>query len=118
VRAGAFPDYIVTDLLSRAKVALVVGGSAGPDAACGPRALKAICNGALVVADAGSVPEPLTALVEHASDEDIPAQCVRIIAEGRAVERGLAALAQLRGAASMREGAEAVAALAARSLGT
>jgi len=67
----------------------------------------------VVVAEGGTVPDPLAALVEQASDEDILPRCARIIAEARFVERGLGALEQLRGIASMREGVEAAVALAA-----
>jgi hypothetical protein len=113
VRAGTFPDYILADLLSRAKVVAVIGGSAGLDAALGPRALKAVCNGALVVADQGSMPETLAGLLVTCAHDDIPVTCGRIVAEGRFAERGLETLERLRGLPGMRDGLAAAVAVAA-----
>ncbi|MBV8537466.1 MAG: hypothetical protein JO128_17840 [Alphaproteobacteria bacterium] len=112
VRAGTFPDYIVTDLLSRAKAVAVVGGASGADAALGPRALKSMCNGALVVAEEGSIVDELAGLLASCSYDDIPATCRRI-AEGRFAERGLEALERLRQMPGMRVGLAAALAVAA-----
>ena len=107
VRTGLFPDYIVTDLLSRAKTVAVVGASAEPQASLGPHALKAVCNGALAVVERGSVADPLAGVVVACGTEEIVARCGDIVAEGRFVERGLGALEQLRVAPGMRESVEA-----------
>ena len=115
VRAGTFPDYIVTDLLSRAKTVAVVGGVPGADAALGPRALKSICNGALVVAEEGSIAGALAGLLVPFPYDGIAAACRRIAAEGRFVERGLETLERLRELPGMRAGVEAAAAVAAAS---
>jgi len=115
VRAGTFPDYIVTDLLSRAKTVAVIGGAPGADAALAPRALKSVCNGALVIAEAGSLSDALAGLLVTCAYDDIPADCGRIVAEGRFVERGLEALERLRGLPGMRDGLAAALAVAAAS---
>jgi hypothetical protein len=113
VRAGTFPDYIVTDLLSRARTVAVVGGGPGADAALGPRALKSICNGALTLAEEESIPGALACLLVPCPYDDIPTACRRIAVEGRFVERGLAALERLRQMPGMREGLAAALAVAA-----
>ena len=115
VRAGTFPDYIVSDLLSRAKTVAVVGGVPGADAALAPRALKSICNGALTVAEEGSIAGALAGLLVPCPYDEIPAACRRIAAEGRFVERGLEALERLRQMPGMRSGVEAAAGVAAVS---
>lgn len=113
VRAGLLPDYIVADLLSRAKVVAAIDGEAGAEASLAPRALKAICNGAAVITEGGTVPDPLGAAVASCADTQIPVLCGRLIAEGRFVDRGLGALEQIRRTTTMREGVAAAAALAA-----
>jgi hypothetical protein len=115
VRAGTFPDYIVTDLLSRAKSVAVVGGTTGAEAALGPRALKSICNGALVIAEEGSIPDALAGLLETCPAGGIAAACGRVVTEGRFVERGLDALDRLRRLPGMRDGVAAAAAVAQTS---
>lgn len=115
VRTGLFPDYIVTDLLSRAKTVAVVGPASAPQTVLGPHVLKAVCNGAFVVAEPGSVSDPLADVVALCADEEIVACCGDLVAEGRFVERGLGALEQLRGLPGMRDGTAAAAAVAART---
>lgn len=114
VRAGLFPDYMVADLLSRAKVVVLVGGPPMAEASLGPRALKAICNGALPVAEMDSIPGPLSACVESCGYEQMAAVCARIVSEGRFVERGLGALEQLRRTATMCDALAAALAVVAR----
>jgi hypothetical protein len=114
VRAGALPDYLVTDLLSRAKVVVAVDNSRDSQAQA-PRVLKAICNGVLVIAErpAGAA-DPFWSLVEDAREPDLPAACRRLIAAGDYAARGLAALERLRQTCPMRDAlAEAVACAAA-----
>jgi len=117
VRVGTFPDYIVTDLLSRAKTVAVTGSSADPDGALAPRVLKAVCNGALVVVERGAAPDPLTGPVVTCPYDEIAATCRRIAAEGRFVQRGLDGLERLRLLPTMRDGVAAAVAVAAPSTG-
>lgn len=110
VRPGALPDYLVTDLLSRAKVVAVIGDDAFPPAALAPRILKALCNGVVVVAAgppsaAGpTAHDPLWDLVVRAPADEIAAACRRLIDEARYVDRGQAALEHLRARWTMRDG--------------
>ena len=113
VRAGLLPDYIVADLLSRAKVVAAVDGAPGGEASLAPRALKAICNGAAVIAQMGTVPDPLCAVVASCADGEMAGLCSRLVAEGSFGDRGLDALEQIRRTTTMREGVAAAAALAA-----
>jgi len=103
VRPGAMPDYLVTDLLSRAKVVAVIDDQPATGA-LGPRIVKAVCNGALVVT------EPPTPAGEwhagaliHSLYDDIPAQCRTLVAEGQYAKLGLDALDRFRSGVSMRE---------------
>jgi hypothetical protein len=57
VRSGHFPDYIVCDLLSRATLAVVVRHASGDLTPPGPRMVKAIVNGAAVLAETGPSPD-------------------------------------------------------------
>jgi len=103
VRPGAMPDYLVTDLLSRAKVVVTVDNRPATGG-LGPRFVKAIGNGTIVVTEpptpAGKWPSG--ALI-HALYDDIPQQCRALAAEGRFVTLGLGALDRFRAGVSMRE---------------
>ena len=119
VRAGLLPDYIVADLISRAKVVVAVGGPPVAEATLGPRVLKAICNGSLAIAETGGVSGFLSELVPSSAYDAISSLCDETIREGRFVERGLASLERIRRLPLMREAlASALALAAARAGGT
>jgi hypothetical protein len=100
-RPGALPDYLASDLLSRGKVAIVVGdGSAGPSLV--PRVLKAICNGATVVTEGGLAgSDRFGDGVVELPDDEMPGRCAAMIRDGGYVERGQRGLARLRAGISM-----------------
>lgn len=103
VGPGALPDYLATDLLSRGKVVIVVGdGSPGPSLV--PRILKAICNGATVIAEGGAAgSDRFGDGAVELPDDEMPGRCVAIIRDGSYVERGQRALARLRAGVGMGE---------------
>ncbi len=116
LRAGALPDYLATDLLSRAKLVVVAGDGVTPLAALAPRILKAICNGALVLAE-DAARGPLAEFVIGGSFADLPRQCREQLAKGNCAERGIDAFERLRSARSMRDGLAAALDVAASDAG-
>ncbi len=101
VHPGAMPDYLVTDLLSRAKAVVAIDGqpAAGGMAA---RMIKAICNGAAVIIEP---PAPAGtwqpgAIIPCAYD-DIPARCRTVTGEGNYVTLGFAGLDRFRAGVAM-----------------
>jgi hypothetical protein len=103
-RASHFPDYIVSDLLGRAGLAVVVRRDARDRLPPAMRIAKAICNGAAVVTEAGAPDElSLAPYVTECAYDDIPARCVALLRDG-AVARGLDALERYRRDTSMADG--------------
>lgn len=96
LRPGVLPDYLATDILSRGKVAVVIGDRRSPARGLLPRILKAVCNGVLVVAEPGSAEAPLGDDVVECPYEEITAQCRAIINGGHYAGRGLGALERLK----------------------
>lgn len=102
VEPGRFPDYLVSDLLSRAKVVLVTRDSEAERAPSAARLAKAICNGAAVIAEAPrSGACPLAGYVTVCAPDDFPGRCCELIAEGRFVEHGLERFERFRAETSM-----------------
>lgn len=102
LRPGVLPDYLVTDLLSRGKAVAVVGDSHTPPATLRPRIAKAICNGALVLAEPGSADDATAGALVECPLGDVPARCQASIANGDYAARGLQALERFK-ATPMRD---------------
>lgn len=115
VRGGHFPDYIVCDLLSRAALAVVVRHEAGDQAPPAMRIVKAIVNGAVVLAEV-SPPADLAPFVEACDYEAMPARCAALLRENLA-QRGLDALERFRQGTSMADGLAPALALVGRACG-
>ncbi len=96
LRAGALPDYLVTDILSRGKVAVAIGDRRDPPRCLLPRAVKAVCNGTLPLTEPGSVDGPLADVVPACAYDDMPARCAALIAGGQFAALGLEALERLK----------------------
>lgn len=102
VEPGRFPDYLASDLLSRAKLVLVSRDGEAERAPPAVRLAKAICNGAAVIAEAPrSGPCPLAGYVTVCAPDDFPGRCRELLAEGRFVEHGLERFQQFRAETSM-----------------
>lgn len=113
LRPGALPDYLATDLLSRAKAVIVVDARS-PPMGLTPRIVKAIYNGAAVVTEPGATTaDRFGRAVAYAPYDDLAARGRAVITEGRYVELGLMALDRLRTGVSMGECAAAALSLPA-----
>lgn len=115
VRGGHFPDYIVCDLLSRAALVVVARHKAGDPAPPAMRIVKAIVNGAAVLAEA-SPPTGLAPYVEACTYDAIPARCAALLRDNPA-QRGLEALERFKRETSMAAGLDAALLVAAASVG-
>lgn len=115
-RASHFPDYIVSDLLGRAALAVIVRRGDADRTPPAMRIAKALCNGAAVVTEPSAPGDlSLAPYVTQAPYEDIPLRCLSLLREGSA-RSGLEVLARYQRETSMAEGLAAavrVAALAA-----
>jgi hypothetical protein len=116
LRPGVLPDYLVTDLLSRGKTVAVIGDGRTSPGLLRPRIVKAICNGALVLAEPGSADEGLAGTFAECPLNDMPAQCHTIVASGHAARRGLQALERLK-LASMQDALAAALAVSPLAMG-
>lgn len=102
LRPGVLPDYLATDILSRGKVAVVIGDRRSAARGLLPRILKAVCNGVLVVTEPGSADAALGEMAVDCPYEEIAAQCRAIVDSGHYAGRGLGAFERLK-ARSMAE---------------
>lgn len=102
VRPGYFPDYLVTDLLSRAALAVITRNHPLDRAPVVPRLLKAICNGAAVLAEVGPAGGfALSACGSLAPYDDLVERCRAALGRGDGAAAGKAALDGLRASGSM-----------------
>jgi hypothetical protein len=116
-RASHFPDYIVSDLLGRAALAVVVRRDADDRTPPSMRIAKALCHGALVVAEASAPGDlSLAPYVTECAFDEIPARCLSLLKEGP-VPRGLDALERYRRETSMAKGLEAAVRVAQAAAG-
>jgi hypothetical protein len=105
VEHGRFPDYIVRDLLSRARLIVVSRDSEAERAPAPARLAKALCSGAAVLAEApASGSSPLERYVTVCPADAIPAACRELLAQEGIVEAGLARLDRFRAETSMTDG--------------
>ena len=119
VRPGHFPDYIVTDLLSRAAL-VVVTRSSDTDGQAPPaaRIVKAICNSVEVVVEAGPGFEaPLAAYTTPWPYDEIASRCRAAMQAGGRAEAGARGLSRFRAETSMMQGLEEAIVVAAKAVG-
>ena len=116
VRGGHFPDYIVCDLLCRAALVVAVRHEAGDPAPPAMRMVKAITNGAAVLAEA-SPPADLAPYVEACDYDAIPARCAALLHDNP-TQRGLEALERFKRETSMVAGLDAALRVAAAAVGS
>lgn len=101
----AFPTFVTADLIRRSKVLLDVRRGPGVRFPSPTRIARGLHNGAVVVAeDLGASPiADLYRYTVACPYEAVADRCVEIIATGRYVELGFAALAKFRAETSMRD---------------
>lgn len=117
VRPGHFPDYIVSDLLSRAALVVVTRGDETEAMVPQARIAKALCNSTAVVSEAGPVASPLAPYATQCPYAEIVARCKALVgAEGRAMA-GAQSLARFRQERAMAKGIEAAVAAALAAAG-